>query len=356
MDNHISDLYKPNLHTHKLIPENQETPIHFQNTWITPTEYFYRRNHFPYPDLSNEAFYIPIIGEVERPMTFPYNYLKTLPSKEITMVLECSGNKRDYFRPKTYGEQWRDGAIGQGVWKGVSLKDLLNITGIKNTAKEVVFKGYDNGQRTDMNGVFYYLRSLPIDIALHPDTIIAYELNGETIPYGHGYPLRLIVPHWYGMASVKWLKEISVIDHKFEGPFQTVDYVYYPYKKDNSDARPVTNIKVDSIIQQPINYSILDTGVHQICGLAWTGHGVIKEVEISFDNGVTWHKTEQYQDRRQPYSWTSWKYIWEAKEKGEYKIMSRAKDSEGNIQPLEGEWNRKGYGYNAAYSISVKVE
>jgi len=191
---------------------------------------------------------------------------------------------------------------------------------------------------------------------LHPDTIIAYELNDKPIPFYQGFPLRLIVPQWYAMTSVKWLKQIKVIDGTFKGPFQTVDYVYYPHEEDDLGARLVTNIKVDSIIQQPTNYSILDMGIHQIYGVAWTGHGIIKKVEISFDKGITWHESEFYQNGNQPYSWVLWKYRWNIPERGEYSIMSRATDSTGKIQPFEGEWNRKGYGYNAVYSIKVKVE
>ncbi|AOY77867.1 sulfite oxidase [Clostridium formicaceticum] len=356
MKSDISYLYKPYLHTRELMPENQETPIHFLNERTTPIEYIYKRNHFLYPALDSAAFFLPVVGEVERPMVFPYNYIKSLPSKTIKMVLECAGNKRAYFDPKTYGEQWKDGAISQVAWKGVSLKDLLYFTGIRSTAIEVAFEGYDYGTRKDIDRVFPYARSLPLEKALHPDTIIAYELNSQPIPYDHGYPLRLVVPQWYGMASVKWLKEIRVIDHKFTGPFQAIDYVYYPNKEDDFGKKPVTEIKVNSIIQQPMNYSVLDTGSHSINGIAWSGHGTIKEVELSFDQGLTWKNVELYQDKNQQHLWTFWKYAWTVEEKGEHTIMCRAKDSYGNIQPLEAEWNRKGYGYNAVYIIKVKIE
>jgi DMSO/TMAO reductase YedYZ molybdopterin-dependent catalytic subunit len=273
------------------------------------------------------------------------------------MVLECSGNRRSYFNPRTYGEQWEDGAISQGVWKGTALSDLLQICGIKNSAVEVVFEGHDFGNRKDMDGIFRYARSLPLKKALVEDTIIAYELNDESIPFEHGFPLRLIVPQWYGMSSVKWLKQIKVIDHEFKGPFQAVDYMYYPYKENDLGKTPVTNIKIDSIIQQPMNYEILDTGIHEIYGIAWTGTGEITEVELSVDGGSTWHNTKLFsQHSSEPYSWTIWSYEWNVPEKGEYVLISRAKDSEGSIQPFEAEWNRKGYGYNSVYSIKVKVE
>jgi Sulfite oxidase and related enzymes len=272
------------------------------------------------------------------------------------MVLECSGNRREYFEPKVYGEQWKDGAISQGVWKGVPLKRLLEMVGVGKSAKEVVFIGHDKGPRTDMEGIFNFARSLPIEEALQQDILIACELNGCPIPYEQGYPLRLIVPQWYAMASVKWLKEIRVIDHKFQGPFQTVDYVYYPHKEDDAGARPVTNIKIDSIIQKPLDYSILDTGCHEIYGIAWSGKGSISKVELSFDNGVTWAEAELQRKDGEKYAWTPWRYLWDAAEKGEYNILCRAYDCNGNIQPFEAEWNRKGYGYNAVYNVHVKIE
>lgn len=357
MDFNNSDLYTPHLTTQKLVPENQETPIHFVTNKITPTEYFFRRNHFPYPQINQQSFLLPVYGQVDKPLTFPYDYIRSMPYRSIAAVIECSGNKRSYFNPKTYGEQWEDGAISQGIWKGVPLKSLLNLTGIKDTAKEVVFIGQDQGKRTDIDGIFNYARSLPMEIALHDDTIIAYELNENPIPYEHGFPLRLIVPGWYGMASVKWLREIQVIDKKFEGPFQTLDYVYYPHKYDDEGAAPVTVIKINSIIAQPQNYSILDLKTHEISGIAWTGgNSAITDVELSFDNGLTWNKTNLFGYINQPYTWTNWKYLWEVKHKGEYTIMCRAKDTAGNMQPMIADWNRKGYGYNAIYTIKVKVE
>lgn len=347
---------KPYLNTQSLIPENQETPIHFLNQTITPREYFYRRNHLFYPILTYRSFLLCIDGEVERLMTFHLMNLISMPSKTQTVVLECSGNKRAYFEPKVYGEQWREGAISQGIWRGVPLYYLLNMAGIKDSAKEVVFEGYDIGPRTDMEGIFSFKRSLPIDKALHPDTMIAYELNGRPIPYKHGYPLRLIVPQWYGMASVKWLTRITIIDHEFEGPFQSIDYVYYPYKDTDIEKRPVTTIKVNSIIQQPLNQSLLDKETHLIKGIAYTGEGIITQVELSFDEGASWHSTTIYSGSTQPYKWKPWEYLWKADKKGEYTIMVKAKDSFGRAQVQEAEWNRRGYGYNAITKVNVKVE
>lgn len=346
----------PYLTTKELNPENQETPIHFLRQKVTPIEYFFLRNHFEYPEHTQQAFLLPIEGNVLNPRVFAYEEILRMPSKTLLLPLECAGNKRAYFDPKVYGEQWGDGAISQGLWKGVPLTQLLTFTGLKNTPLEVVFEGYDYGKRKDLKRIFPYARSLPIQKALHPDTLIAYELNGQPIPSKHGYPLRLIVPQWYGMASVKWLRRIIVVDHHFKGPFQEIDYNYYPYMDSDEAKTPVSHINVSSIIQRPLSHSILDTGKHRIEGIAWTGAGVILEVEVSTDGGESWHKTKLSQDRSQPYSWTFWEYNWNVPTQGEYTILSRARDSHGRIQPFKAMWNRKGYGYNAVYTIKVKVE
>lgn len=277
-----------------------------------------------------------------------------MPSKEIAVVLECSGNNRGHFSPKVYGEQWKGGAISQGVWKGVALRDLFKLTGLHTSAKEIVFE--DCGTRTDLEGQFVYARSLPLEKALHSDTIIAYALNGKPIPYKQGYPFRLIVPQWYAMASVKWLAKITVIRTHFNGVFQDIDYMYYPEKDSDAGKMPVTTIHVNSIIQNPISWSVLEAGMHQIYGLAWTGTGFISNIEISTDGGNHWEKAIFQKFPGNMYSWVSWTFTWFAAHKGEYKIMSRASDSFGFIQPAEARWNRKGYGYNAYSIVNVKVE
>lgn len=198
---------KPNLITRTLIPENQEAPIHFINGDMVEAKLFYRRNHFTYPHFTSSFYFLPVNGMVHTPKTFSLQEIYSLPSKTIKAILECSGDKREFFRPRVFGEQWEKGAISQGIWKGVSLRTLLQYTGLLDTAKEIVFEGYDFGERPGSNQIVNYSRSIPIEKALEPDTIIAYEYNNHPIPFKHGFPFRLIVPGWYAMASVKWLKK-----------------------------------------------------------------------------------------------------------------------------------------------------
>ena len=355
MDPSFLSKEKLSLIIKSLIPENQETPIHFIMTDMIGSKLFYRRNHFPYPHFTSSFYFLPIGGSVHFPRTFSLQDIYSLPAKSVKVVLECAGNKRELFEPKVFGEQWGKGAMSQGIWKGVPLRTLLQYTGLMDTAREIVFEGYDHGQRPDSSRIFSFSRSLPLEKALDPDTIIAYKYNDQPLPFKHGYPLRLIVPGWYAMASVKWLKKMTVIDDAFKGPFQAVDYVYYPKKENNHGKFPVTTMNVNSTIQYPLDRQLLRTGIHEMKGIAWTGKGRITKVEISLDGGQTWHLCRNTSSSEKN-SWVSWGYQWEVREKGEYTLQSRATDSQGNMQPIEPFWNRKGYGYNAIDSIIVKVE
>ncbi|WP_160725790.1 sulfite oxidase [Bacillus sp. USDA818B3_A] len=345
---------KPYLITKSLTPENQETPIHFINGDIVDHSLFYRRNHFSYPHFTSSFYFLSIRGLVPAPRTFSLQEIYSLPPRTIKTVLECSGDKREFFEPKVFGEQWEKGAISQGIWKGVSLRTLLQYTGLMDSAKEILFEGYDYGERPNSDQVVHFSRSLPIEKALEPDTIIAYEYNNQPLPFKHGYPFRLIVPGWYAMASVKWIKSITIIDKEFKGPFQAVDYVYYPNKENDSGKFPVTTINVNSTIQSPLNRQLLNTGIYPIKGIAWTGNGNIVKVELSLDDGQTW-ETCQLTSTSEEYSWVSWNYQWDVRKKGEYTLKSKATDSHGNVQPSKPYWNRKGYGYNAIDSVNVKV-
>lgn len=346
----MDGLNKPFLITKSLYPENQETPIKFLQHHLIPTNYHFKRNHFNYPKILTQNFLLPISGEVVKSVTFYFDQIINFPATTFTGLLECAGNNRSKFEPKTFGEQWEEGAISQGRWRGVSLSWLLSQTGLTTDAKEVLFEGYDFGKREDSDNYVPFARSLPLEIALHPDTIIAYEYNDKLLSIKHGFPLRLIVPGWYGMASVKWLKKITVINYPFTGPFQAIDYVYYP--KD-IEPFPVTTTNVNSIIQYPLNYSILDAGNHTIEGIAWSGEGDITTVEISFD-GHHWSNAILLKNTTEPYAWTKWKYQWNALE-GEHIIFCRATDSKGRRQPMNAFWNKKGYGYNATSKAHVKI-
>ncbi|GAE34485.1 sulfite oxidase [Halalkalibacter akibai] len=352
----MSDSIKsnPTRKTHSLTPENKETPISFVQTDVTSAKFFYLRNHFSYPSFTYQNHWLSISGLVDIPMLFSMQDIRKLPSKKIKVVLECAGNKRSLFQPKVFGEQWEKGGMSHGYWKGVSLLTLLQMTGIKKEVKEVIFESHDMGTQPSTDQPLPYSRSLPLNKAIHPDTILAYEYNNEPIPYKHGFPLRLIVPNWYGMASIKWLKHIKLADKEFGGHFQTKDYVFYPHVNNDNDSFPVTVQNVNSSIQQPTDLQILSTGKIQITGIAWTGKGYISKVEISTDGGITW--SNALLKKKESYGWVSWSFEWVVWQTGEYTLLSKATDSHGRVQPESPFWNRKGYGYNATDRVSVKIE
>ncbi|QKG83566.1 sulfite oxidase [Kroppenstedtia pulmonis] len=328
-------------------PDNCETPIHDTQDFLTPKNLFYKRNHFPYP--SHPSFSWPLIieGKVKKKRSFSESQLRAMPSRSLVTVMECAGNKRTSFSPKPKGLPWGDGAISQGKWKGVSLSHLLKLTGIDSSVKEVIFQGADQ-----LNGVCYE-RSLPLDKALHRDTLIAYEMNDDPIPFHHGYPYRVIVPDWYAMASVKWLTRIILTDQVFTGPFQTDDYLYIPKPETNSKPIPVREKRVNTIIQEPRHLDILSMGIHTIRGIAWSGTGMITRVEVSVDEGNRWEEAEFISHDHHPYAWKYWKWDWEISRQGIYNIWIRATDSSGRIQPEKPKWNQLGYGYNGYANIQV---
>ncbi|WP_245546980.1 sulfite oxidase [Evansella cellulosilytica] len=351
----MEKLHKLSLNTRNLYPENKESPIHFLHDTNTPTHLKFIRNHFSYPYPPETNISIFISGHVQKSILFTLADICKYPIRTVHCVLECAGNKRSFFRPKVYGEQWENGAISQGKWSGVSLRDLLLCTGINRNANEVVFKGRDKGVKKKR--VVHFERSLPIKKALHKDTIVAFKYNGKPISYKAGGPIRLIVPQWYGMASVKWLSEITVIKNKFNGQFQSEDYMYYPLPPNHANVKPVTSINVNSIIQSPINYATLSSSKHLIKGIAWTGEGVVKSVRVSVDEGQTWQTAYLNKSTNtESYTWVQWSLLWHFKRKGHYVILVQAEDSYGRFQPESALWNRKGYGYNEITKAFINIE
>ncbi|CAH1227837.1 Protein-methionine-sulfoxide reductase catalytic subunit MsrP [Paenibacillus allorhizoplanae] len=348
------NLYDPARIPRSTIPENQEFPMLALSSWVTPENKFYIRNHFPYPVLPTNDWKLSIVGFVQHPIHLNYQALFQYPQITLPVTMECSGNKRTYFQPKTRGVQWEQGAVSHAIWTGVSLRTLLQAAGISPNAREVIFEGMDTGERTDLPGTFRFARSLPIEKSMHPDTLIALYMNGKPLPYKHGYPARLIVPNWYGMASVKWLYRIVATDQEFKGPFQEKDYVVYRSEADTK-RRPVTLMKVNAAISQPTDQTIMRRGMHIITGTAWSGHGFVKKVEISLDRGKSWSLV-RWLDPEEKYSWRRWGWDWHVPVPGTYHIMVKATDDKDNTQPLQAEWNVNGYENNSMPQIQIYVE
>lgn len=333
-------------------PLNAETPHAALLAEITPLDLFYIRNHFDLPSLKSGTWTLTVVGAVSGSFSLELDQVKEMASRDLLVTLECAGNGRSSMKPSPSGTPWDLGAVSQARFKGTPLRNILGGLELPENAVEVLFVGADQGE-TRTGQTAPYARSLPLDVALHPDTLLVWEMNGEPLPEQHGYPLRLVVPGWYGMASVKWLQQISVITKPFEGFFQVDDYVYVG-EAGLADGTPVTSMRVRALIIKPIQGSSVTRGELRIEGIAWTGEGAISKVEISFDQGKSWLATE-LDAPASPYATQRWSYSWQSQSPGGYKITARASDTLGNTQPLSPRWNKGGYGNNSAHQIDLSV-
>ncbi len=333
-------------------PINAELPLSEQRGVITPNELFYLRNRFHFPHLDPATWRLAVGRENETALELTYDDLLSMPSRTLPATMECAGNGRSGIHPPAEGEPWQWGAVSTAEWTGVPLAGVLQAAGIEGGAREVVAEGADGGQVKDRPGRTPFVRSLPLDKALHPDTLLAYAMNGATLPVEHGFPLRLVVPGWYGMASVKWLIRLTATTTAFRGYFQVDRYVMPP-PEGESEPRPLTEVGVRSLILRPGPGEALSPSPHRLQGVAWSGSGSVESVEVSVDGGVNWRPAVwTSQDHR--YAWRRWEYLWDATP-GASVLMSRARDTAGHTQPVESEWNRLGYACNAIRPIDVMV-
>lgn len=278
-----------------------------------------------------------------------------LPPKTLAVTLECAGNGRALYHPPApfINVPWTHHAVSNARWKGVPLEQILRTAGVESGSKEVVFKGADHGIEDAVGRELRYERSLPLDVALHPDTLLAYQMTGETLPRIHGFPLRLVVPGWYGMASVKWLTEIKVTDRPFTGFYQVKRYVYeWTGRPLNRTA--VSEVKVKSLITQPLDGDALKGGKIIIRGIAWAGCARVKKVEVSADGGLAW-KEARFVGHPTAYGWRHWECAWSVSEPGVYVLMVKATDELGHTQPIRARWNRQGLANNSIHACVVKV-
>ncbi|MCI4330871.1 MAG: sulfite oxidase [Thermoplasmata archaeon] len=329
---------------------------------ITPTPRFFIRNHFPAPRLELASWRLVIDGEVERPVSLSYEDLVRLPRREGIALLECAGNSRSGVNPPTEGVRWSNGAVGAARWAGVPLASVLERAGVKPGAKEVVFEGADRGREPDVPEELQYAMSISIEKARDGDTLLADRMNGAPLSVNHGFPVRAIVPDWYGMASVKWVTKLTVIDHAFQGYFRTRPYVYI-HEGDSvgGTKTPVTVQRVKSLITWPGEGQPIRPGRHTIRGVAWSGGGPISRVELSVGRLDPATEPDQWRPTRLTgdpalHSWTPWEYEIELARPGYYVFRVRATDAHGNTQPVLSPWNFRGVGINSVHQLPVVVE
>jgi DMSO/TMAO reductase YedYZ molybdopterin-dependent catalytic subunit len=330
-------------------PFNAEAPPEALAGEITPTELHYVRSNFAVPTHDGK---LEFGGAVETPTTMTLDDLRAMPAVERVVTLECAGNGRLEMRPLPTGEPWGDFAVSTARWKGADLHEVLERAQPEAAGVEIRFEGADRGAyhlhpvlaETNKDDLAFE-RSLPLSLATDPaaEILIAYEMNGEPLGPDHGAPFRLIVPHWYAVASVKWLKRIDVLTKPFVGEFQTGHYIYeWP----DRPHEPVTLMRVRARITDPAPGATIAAGTYTVRGKAWSGTGPVTDVHVGLTGAGDWHEAE-VEPPKGPYQWQDWSFQWEASDVGRHTLRARATDAAGNVQPEVPPWNRLGYGNNA---------
>ena len=338
-------------------PFMAEGTIEALKPWETPIEgFFVRTHHNTMPITFDDSWAISFEGLLTSPRRISVKQLKAMPQQSFHAVLECSGNGRGLFNPPVSGMQWKRGAVGNGEWTGVPLKDILKSLSIKPAAKFMTVEGYDDPV---VPSAAKFVRSIPLELALETNAILAVRMNRVPIPLAHGGPVRLVLPNIYGQNWVKWVNKITFGDAPDSRSYASKAYRIptRPVKPGEAwdavkDGRPVERIKVQTILTAPLQDEKVQPGVYLVEGKAFSGHAAIKSVEISMDGGNSWAVAKV--SPRKNYSWHAFEYPINVAEGVKYQVMARATDESGNSQPLEQEWNPKGYLYNAVDRLSFE--
>lgn len=334
-------------------PLNAETPIERLRTWITDNEVFFKRNQgmFPEAPVDLDAWSLVVDGLVQSELALSFDALRRMPKVEVANTLECSGNSRSLLKEKASGNPWTVGGVGNAIWGGVWLKDVLHKAGLKDDAAHVCFEGFDIPKG---KAQIKFIRSIPLKKAMD-STLLAYEMNGESLPLKHGFPLRALALGWTGANCVKWLQKITVLKAPVESFFMDRVYRLFQKGEDPSSGEVITKIPIKSIITLPLTDEQVPGGVVPVRGAAYAGDVGIRQVEVSLDRGRTWNAAELI-GLDVPWAWRHWEYLWQAEEKGAHTIMSRATGTDGSRQPDTAEWNVLGYCNTGVQEHAVTVE
>jgi DMSO/TMAO reductase YedYZ molybdopterin-dependent catalytic subunit len=348
-------------------PENLEYPFSTLDSFITPTDRFYVRSHFAVPEIELKTWRLRVEGAVSRPLDLTLDQLRQLPERKLPVTLECAGNGRVYLTPAARGVQWETGAVGTAEWTGVSLASVLELARVRPEAVEVILEGADSGEIREPPrpvGAIRFARSLPLQKARHPDTLLAYQMNDAELLPAHGFPLRAVVPGWYGMASIKWLSRIIVSEQPFQGYYQTIDYAIWETKEPAPDGTtdplprrtPITEMQVKATIARPVQKEMLPANKsYRVFGAAWAGEAEVTRVEVSADGGKTW-AVANLAGKPARYCWRLWEIGWQTPEQpGRYTLVARATDSKGRVQPARRNANRENYMINHLIPVEVEV-
>jgi sulfane dehydrogenase subunit SoxC len=339
----------------QLAARNHGMPLEALRHEITPVGLHYLLTHFDIPYVDESTWTLEIGGLVERPVALTLDDIKKRPVASAAVTLECAGNGRAFYAPRAISQPWLQEAVGTAEWTGTPLTPILAAAGISEGAAEVVFTGLDRGIQGDVEQL--YERSLPLTEAQREEILLAYAVNGQPLPPQHGFPLRLIVPGWYGMTHVKWLKAITVVAEPFRGWQQ--DVAYRLRASEDEQGEPVTRILPRALMIPPgfpdflSRTRYVDAGTVPLEGRAWSGWAPIERVEVSVDGGESWREASLAEPLG-AFAWRGWSYEWEA-EPGEYELSCRATDGAGNVQPAFAEWNYDGFCNNGVQRVRAVV-
>ena len=346
------------LITREREPVNLEFPFASLDGVKTPNNQFFVRTHFPIPQLGRDDWRLKCTGHVERELTLSYQDLRTLPSKTVIATIKCAGNSRVFLVPKAKGVLWELGAVSTAEWTGVSLGTLLDRAGVKNGGVEVILQGADKGQLTEepkSPGEIHFARSLPLEKARQAEVLLAYQMNGKDLPAEHGFPLRAVVPGWYGMASVKWLTSIEVTDRPFQGYWQSrILVLESPFRRTSRGACEGNAGQIRNRAVLPVVKGSRRRLRYRVTGAAWSDTDIAK-VEVSTDGGRSWEEATLLGDAL-PFTWRLWEFQWQpSKTTGKVTLMSRATDKKGRQQPKAHNPDKKAYLINHTLPIEVEI-
>ena len=332
-----------------------ETPVNLLDSWITPVNLFFVRNHMSEPLTFNaDTYRLKVTGSVAQPLELKLSELAQMEAATVTNTLECSGNGRAFYEPHVPGVQWQRGAVGNARWSGPRLKDVLERAGVMKSATFVTFIGLDQPPLQ----VPQFIRGIPIEKAMDPDTLLAMHMNGALLTKHHGYPVRALTPGWLGAASCKWLSEIRVMEKEFEGNFMKPGYrmpvnPVTPGGDIVGETQPITRLNVKSIFTHPNDGREVKVGQSVLLsGLAWAGDADVTKVEISDDDGQTW-KPATLGHEHTKYAWRAWQYSWKPSSAGAHTVKLRASDDSGRVQPDQPGWNPSGYLWNGIERLKI---
>jgi sulfane dehydrogenase subunit SoxC len=338
----------------QLAARNHGMPLEALRADLTPIGLHYLLIHYDIPFVDPAQWQLAVGGAVQRPLELSLDDLRRRPAVTLPVTLECAGNGRSLMSPRAISQPWVREAVGTAEWTGTPLAGLLEDAGLDDDAVEVVFTGLDAG--VEGGAAQHYARSLTVAEAQRADVLVAYAINGVDLPPQHGFPARLLVPGWYGMASVKWLASITAVTEPFTGYQQARAY---RWKLDPDDpGTPLDRIAIRSLMappgvaEFPTGMRYVRVGPCEVIGRAWSGAAPIARVEFSSDGGTTWADAE-LDAPLGPYAWRGWRYRWDVAAPGEYEVCCRATDTQGTTQPEQPVWNLGGYCGNAIHRVPV---